>query len=264
MPLTLHTAGPEDAEVGVLVHASGLSGADMLRLCRVPGYRLLAPDRTNYGRGRRPEAVANSAARFGPPDVVPLAADAAEVTGLLGAGAHLLGYSYGGVVALLAAVRRPDVVRSLTLLEPPAFQVAIDDPDAVETRDRILRATGEVWKEGPRSYWRRFMTGTFGHRHPVPPDLLPEGRAAAAMREEIPWLVDLDLDAIAVAGIPVLVVCGGWDAGFTAVSRRLAERLGGRLLEFPRADHFFLEEWRVITQEVAALWHRAEDTAAFS
>jgi pimeloyl-ACP methyl ester carboxylesterase len=33
------------------------------------------------------------------------------------------------VVALLLATARPDRVRSLTVVEPPAFSVAADDPD---------------------------------------------------------------------------------------------------------------------------------------
>ena len=40
--------------------------------------------------------------------------DALDVVDLLDAGgAHVVGHSYGGVVALLAAGRRPDAVRSL-------------------------------------------------------------------------------------------------------------------------------------------------------
>src|SRR5437764_15353548 len=38
-------------------------------------------------------------------------------------GAHLVGHSYGGVIAILAAARRPELVRSLTMIEPPAFAV---------------------------------------------------------------------------------------------------------------------------------------------
>ena len=34
------------------------------------------------------------------------------------------GHSYGGVIALLAAARTPERLRSLTVIEPPAFEVA--------------------------------------------------------------------------------------------------------------------------------------------
>lgn len=51
-------------------------------------------------------------------------ADAEDVIDLLGAGAHLVGHSYGGVVAMAAAARRPDAIRSLVLIEPAALRVA--------------------------------------------------------------------------------------------------------------------------------------------
>ena len=38
----------------------------------------------------------------------------------IGDGAHLVGHSYGGVIALLAAAAVPERVRSLTVIEPPA------------------------------------------------------------------------------------------------------------------------------------------------
>ena len=37
---------------------------------------------------------------------------------------HLLGYSYGGVVALLTAAAQPEMIRSLTVIEPPAHRDA--------------------------------------------------------------------------------------------------------------------------------------------
>src|SRR4051795_5182779 len=39
-------------------------------------------------------------------------------------GTHLVGHSYGGVIALLGAARYPDRLRSLTVIEPPCFRVA--------------------------------------------------------------------------------------------------------------------------------------------
>src|SRR3954471_9503045 len=36
-------------------------------------------------------------------------------------GTHLVGHSYGGVCSLFLAARRPELLRSLTVIEPPAF-----------------------------------------------------------------------------------------------------------------------------------------------
>jgi pimeloyl-ACP methyl ester carboxylesterase len=49
--------------------------------------------------------------------------DAADLLGLLAEPAHVVGHSYGAVVALLAATRMPRCVRSLTLVEPPPLPV---------------------------------------------------------------------------------------------------------------------------------------------
>src|ERR687887_516949 len=62
------------------------------------------------------------------------------VADLLEDGAHLVGHSYGGVVSLYAAALRSEAVRSLTVIEPPAFGIARDHP-AVDRR-RPARAEG--------------------------------------------------------------------------------------------------------------------------
>jgi pimeloyl-ACP methyl ester carboxylesterase len=43
---------------------------------------------------------------------------------LLGEGAQLVGHSYGGLIAMCAAASRPDLVKSLTIVEAPAWAVA--------------------------------------------------------------------------------------------------------------------------------------------
>lgn len=88
---------------------------------------------------------------------------------------------------------------------------------------------------------------------------MPEDRQEASRREQVPWDVPLDLDAIARAGIPTLVICSDWDPGFTAVARHLAERLSGQLVELPGANHFFMAEGEAIAAAVASHW-RAHDT----
>src|SRR5436190_1060808 len=58
--------------------------------------------------------------------------EAPLIAELLGDGAHLVGHSYGGVIALLAAGLLPEAVKSLTVSEPGALTLAGDDP-AVRT-----------------------------------------------------------------------------------------------------------------------------------
>src|SRR5438105_15698889 len=65
------------------------------------------------------------------------------VAELLADGAHLVGHSYGGVISLYAAGLRPEAVRSLTVVEPPAFGVARGDP-AVAT---LMAELAPLWSD---------------------------------------------------------------------------------------------------------------------
>jgi pimeloyl-ACP methyl ester carboxylesterase len=105
----------------VLVHSSGLSsqqwGPIVPRLAAA--HRVLAPDLLGYG-GSDP---------WPDPDNFDLAADLAIVRAVIehaGAPVHLVGHSYGGVLAMLAAREAPTRVRSLALYEPVTFHVLVD------------------------------------------------------------------------------------------------------------------------------------------
>jgi len=55
---------------------------------------------------------------------------------------HLVGHSYGGLIALEMAATRPDTVRSLHLIEPPLLDLLPEDPD-VREMDRRVRGIVE-------------------------------------------------------------------------------------------------------------------------
>ena len=60
--------------------------------------------------------------------------DAEDLAGLLGklgaAPAHIVGHSYGALTALFLAARHPDLVRTVTLAEPPAMSLLTSVPGA--------------------------------------------------------------------------------------------------------------------------------------
>ncbi len=103
----------------VLLHSSCYSRRQWRRLvAELAGrYRTLAVDLYGYGETSWPA----DPAAFSIDDEVRLVEHVLD--GVAGP-AHLVGHSYGGVVALATAVRRPDRVRSLALHEPVVFQVA--------------------------------------------------------------------------------------------------------------------------------------------
>jgi pimeloyl-ACP methyl ester carboxylesterase len=129
--VTLHTvvAGPADGEVVVCLHGfpecwyAWRAALDPLASA---GYRVVVPDQRGYNRSDKPDPV--SAYR---PDAL-----AGDIVGLLdgigAADAHVVGHDWGAVVAWWLALRDPDRVRSLSVLNAPhptAFRRALrSDP----------------------------------------------------------------------------------------------------------------------------------------
>ncbi|WP_372472278.1 alpha/beta fold hydrolase [Jidongwangia harbinensis] len=93
------------------------------------------------------------------------AIDAEDIGDLLAGGAHLVGHSYGGTVAMLAAAAHPDLVRSLALIEPCAHTVAAADPGVARAIDDGRRFMAGARRGTPEEY----VDLAFGDRpHPEP------------------------------------------------------------------------------------------------
>jgi len=155
--------------------------------------------------------------------------DALWLQGVVQPGDHLVGHSYGGVVALLAAPRLPLV--SLTVIEPPAFSVARGDP-AVE---RWLEVAAELPRDSVRAYLEAFLPHV-GAAFPLPDPLPPELRqgAEAFYSERRPDEAAIPLGPLPY---PVLVVTGDHEPAFEAVADVLCARLGAERLVLPGAGH---------------------------
>ena len=150
-------------------------------------------------------------------------------TGLLASvddGAHLVGFSYGGLVALVAAGSALHLVRSLAIIEPPVFALARDTPAGAH----LITALDLVYvgrdRMTPDQYYTTFLQALgqqTDERVPLP--AAERQAAAAAQREAVPWAVDLPLDALAGAPFPKLVVSGGWSELNEHVCDVLAARI---------------------------------------
>src|ERR671923_415411 len=151
--------------------------------------------------------------------------DAALVADALPESVHLVGHSYGGVVSLLAAARRPEAVRSLAVVEPPCFGVARGDPDV----DGFVATMVEHWAHGPgdpAGFLRGFLAlvgSDLRISEPLPPSL--ERGARILQVERGPWEAEIPLDALAAAPFPRLVFSGGHHPAFDAVCDVLEQRL---------------------------------------
>jgi pimeloyl-ACP methyl ester carboxylesterase len=212
----------------VLVHGSVGNGASTWSAQEplAERFTLVVPD--------RPGSPPNP-----PVDRVDFEEQAPLVAELLGDGAHLVGHSYGGVISLYAAGLRPDAVRSLTVIEPPAFGVARGDPAV----DRLVAELTQLWSDRgssePALYLRRFSSLVIGRDVPPEKSLSPELEQGVRtlMVERPPTEADPPLDVLARAPFPKLVVSGSHSAAFDAVCDVLADRLGAERAAFPGRAH---------------------------
>jgi len=212
-------------------------------------YRLLLVDRRGFGR-----SPANGRVDF--------ERDADDVAEILDAPSHLVGHSYGGVVSLLAAALRPGSVRSLTVIEPPAFGVARGN-EAIEELVKDIDRAGTA-SEDPVDYRVRFLRGFGFPAEPAPlagPDL---EAARASMTERPPWEAQIPLDVLERAQLRTLVVRGDWcpapdsarkraGAAFHAVCDVLERSLGAERAVFP-ASHNPQRLGRIFNDRLRAFW----------
>jgi pimeloyl-ACP methyl ester carboxylesterase len=162
-----------------------------------------------------------------PPDHFRMGDFADTLTGALDALAvgpcHLLGHSWGSTLALEAARRRPDLVRTLVLVGGYAGWAGSLPADEVEARLAFALATAEATE----SFAPASMRGLFSDA--MPPDRAAE--LAAIMAEIRPSgtramafaLAEADLrEALPSITAPVLIVAGEVDERSTlAVARAL-------------------------------------------
>jgi pimeloyl-ACP methyl ester carboxylesterase len=163
--------------------------------------------------------------------------DAGDVAGLLSGRPHVVAHSYGGLGAAIAATRSPELVRSLTLIEPPLY-LEPEDPDVA----RIRRLGDEVLSQGldaDPQVLREFLRGAGA---PVPDSgPLPEAVAHGVRRAHggrSPSEADPPLDVVRDAGVPCLVASGGHDRSLERICDLVAEALGAERVVAPGAGHF--------------------------
>ena len=112
--LSVREAG--EGEPVVLLHGFpeiGYSWRHQIAALADAGYRAVAPDLRGYGASDRPAAVEAYA-------LPALAGDIAELISALGEdSAHLVGHDWGGSICWALAARRPELVRSLAILNSP-------------------------------------------------------------------------------------------------------------------------------------------------
>ncbi|WAB83312.1 alpha/beta hydrolase [Microcella daejeonensis] len=228
-----------DAPRAVFVHGTGLAGAAAWPRqrddARLRGSMYLT--RPGYGGAEAPRATDWGMER-----------DA--VLAAVGSGAHLVAFSYGGLAALLAAAQHPDRIRTMCLIEPPAFSLARGEPGVeahVAAVAPVLERRGEL---GPSEFVVALLRA-FGQTDPVAPQTEEELRSAEISRlTAAPWEAPLSTDA--VREVPTLVLTGGWNREYDEAAAALA-RAGATHRELPGAGHR-VQDHPAFTEMILDLW----------
>lgn len=219
-------------------------------------YRLILYHRSGYMNSRR---------AFGPVSVARQAAVCGALLRYLGVErAHVVGHSYGGAVALQLALDRPNMVRSLALLEP-ALMVG---ESAQGYREALVRSAEHYREVGAATVVDAFMEARWPGYRRVLDRVLPGALDQAVIDAdtwfdcELPGLLDWhfgEADAQRISQ-PSLSVLGGesdalWSR-FGETHRLLLAWLphaGGFVL--PGTTHFpQLEDPRGMAEALAAFW----------
>ncbi len=241
----------------LLLHAtlSRAADYDALAVRLATDFTVLAVDRRSAGASRE-RSQANRSGRTADRDAlepIDVGVHVEDLVAVLeavaeGAGgdaaAHVppalvVGHSFGGVVGLELAARRPDLVAGLWLFEPPYVAAA---PAAVrramaEIGDR-LRAIAV--RDGIEAAGPAFLAAVAG----VDPSELSEGARRRAAAEARSALADAALRGLDLAGLrriaaPVTIALGerspSW---YRATAKGLARRIAGAtLVTLPGLDH---------------------------
>ncbi|MCB1385840.1 MAG: alpha/beta fold hydrolase [Nitratireductor sp.] len=198
--------------------------------------RVIRPDLPGYGK---------TPALKGPRSLAAIAATLVPLLEEMGEPVHLVGHSFGGAVALKLASLRPDLVRSLAVMEPAAFHLLEPNSpllDAIMSVEKAMRRSlrhgeGDDAMRGFIDFWN----GDGAWR-----------RSSAGLRQKLALLADqviADFDAVMAesAGLanyaaircPVLALTGRQSP---RVAQALTARLAGampsaKLASLPGAGH---------------------------
>ena len=197
-------------------------------------YEVVAFDRRGHGR------TADTDAPFHYADMADESVAVLEHVG--GAAAHVIGYSDGGNVAMLLALARPELVRSLVVI------------GANYRYDGLV--PGVFDDLGPESETAQFLGPDYAERSPDGAEHWPVvmAKEAEMIRHE-PTLTTDDLGRIAA---PVLVLVGDDDAILPAHTQSLYEALPkGQLAVIPGASHIAPYEKPALVFELVTEFFRS-------
>ena len=145
--------------------------------------------------------------------------------------AHLVANSFGGSIALGLAARRPEVVASLCIHEPPLLSLAQDDPVVAQLGEGVSSVVELIDSGDHETAARNFVEMVLGPggwemMSPEERDAMIGNAGTFADEQRDPAWADADLDALAAFDRPVLFTTGDQSPPFfAAVIARLSEAM---------------------------------------
>ncbi|WP_255768387.1 alpha/beta hydrolase [Pseudarthrobacter sulfonivorans] len=135
------------------------------------------------------------------------------------AGGHVVAHAEGAISAMMAAVQRPDLVFSLTLVEPACLSLTAELP-ATAAHRILMEPLFDVRHElGDDDFQREYVRRMFAvdlHE----PASTEEKRSARRLRLQAPsWEAPLHI----VPGVPTMVLTGGWEPLYEEIAGYLTE-----------------------------------------
>ena len=135
------------------------------------------------------------------------------------AGGHVVAHAQGAIAAMMAAVERPDLVYSLTLVEPACLSLTAELP-ATAAHIGLMQPLFNVRHQlSDEDFQREFVRRVYATdlQQPVTAE---EKRSARRLRLQAPsWEAPLHI----VPGVPTLVLTGGWEPLYEEIASYLRE-----------------------------------------
>ncbi len=207
----------------VAIHGTASTGGQWQSLSEAmaPDYTVLRPDLPGYGL-----ALANGIQAH-----ATMAAEAAHVARLSSLYSdrpvHVVGHSFGGAVALKLAMAHPEMIASLTLIEPALFHIlrqqgSQDDRIAYREVQDLWRTLGSCGMKGFVDYWNG--DGTWQQMKPSLQTRLNDQVQSADRNFQAALSEDWTMAACSQITCPTLIIRG-------TASRRPALRAGALIAE---------------------------------
>lgn len=146
----------------------------------------------------------------------------------------LYAHSLGAVPAVLAAASGELDVAGLVLAEPALYDIVRGEAVIERHIGIVTEARAQADEGNLRGFWAVFRPLMFGG--PFDPELWEAERATAQRwaASNVPWGHGIRSEMI--AGIPTLIVTGGWNDEYETIARAL-ERQGARRIVLEGAAH---------------------------